>query len=123
MLPGDDLLFDTRCPSQSLLSGVREKERNEATSGMDVLYVAGSPRIESDADFVHTWSNPQINGGVGSTSASTELGGVPSPYVQDALDYMKAFYHGMDVKMLSPFYKLGHRMFRTIGSKNNHQNP
>lgn len=100
VLPGDDLSFDTDCPPQSLLSWIREKERNKVTSERNVVYVAGSPAIESEVDFVHTWGNPQIKGDVGRFSASIESADLTSPDVQDVLDYMKAFYYGMDVKVL-----------------------
>lgn len=100
VLPGDDLSFDTACPPQSLLSWVREKERNEVTSGRNVVYVAGSPSIESEVDFVHTWVSPQIEGDVGRRNASAEPTDVPLPDVHDVLGYMRAFYYGVEVKML-----------------------
>ena len=100
VLPGDDLSFDTAPPPQSLLSWVRLKQRNKVTSERNVVYVAGSPAIDSEVDFVHTWGTPQIKGGVGKLSASTESADLPSLDVRDVLDYMKAFYYGMEVKVL-----------------------
>lgn len=101
VLPGDDLSFDTRCPQQTLLSWVREKERNEVTSERNVVYVVSSPGIESEVDFVHSWGNPQFKGVVGRRKASTKAPDVSSPDIQDVLEYMKAFYHGINVELLS----------------------
>lgn len=100
VLPGDDLSFDPRCPPQSLLSWVREKERNQVTPQRNVVYVAGSPDIKPEVNFVRTWTNPQVEGDMGRTSASSESTDVPLPDAQHVLEYLKAFYHGMNVKML-----------------------
>ncbi len=100
VLPGDDLSFDTRCPPQSLLSWVREKERNEVTPERNVVYLAGPPDIVSEVDMVHTWSNPQTKSGIGRTSASIHSTDVPSPNAEHVLEYLKAFYHGLDVRLL-----------------------
>ena len=100
VLPGDDLSFDTRCPPQSLLSWLREKERNEVTSTRNIVYVVGSPSIESEVDFVREWVDPRTKGDVGRDIAFTESTDVLSPDVQHVLDYMKAFYLSMNVKLL-----------------------
>ena len=102
VLPGDDLSFDTRCPPQSLLSWVREKERNQVTPVRNVVYLAASPDIQPDMDFVHSWTKPQIQGNVGTTGASTKSTDVLSPDAKHVLEYLEAFYHGMNVKMLPP---------------------
>ena len=100
VLPGDDLSFDTRCPPQSLLSWVREKERNEVTPGRNIVYLADSPDIVPEVNIVHTWSNPQMKVGMGKTGASTNPTDVPSPNIEHVLEYLKAFYHGMNVRLL-----------------------
>lgn len=100
VLPGDDLSFDTRCPPQSLLSWVREKERNEVTPERNVVYLASSPDIKPEINFIHAWSNPQIKGATGGTIVSNKSTDVPSPNAKHVLEYLKAFYHGMNVKLL-----------------------
>lgn len=102
VLPGDDLSSDTRCPPQSLLSWVREKKRNQVTPGRNVVYCAASPDIQPGVNFVHSWTKPQIQGNVGTTSASNKSTDVPSPDAKHVLEYLEAFYHGMNVKMLPP---------------------
>lgn len=100
VLPGDDLSFDTRCPPQSLLSWIREKERNEVTPERNTIYFAGSPEIEPELGFVHTWSSPQLKEGMVRTYASSTSTDVPSAIANHVLEYLKAFYHGMNVKIL-----------------------
>lgn len=100
MLLGDDLSFDPRCPPQSLLSWVRKKERNEVTPVRNVVYLTGSPNIKPEVNFVHTWTKPQLNGGVGRISASTKSTDVPPPDANHVLKYLKAFNHGLNVKVL-----------------------
>ena len=112
VLPGDDLSFDTRCPPQSLLSWVREKERNKVMPEKNVVYIARSPATRPEVRFVHTWSNPLIKGGRGIASAYTESTKVPAPDARNVIDYMKAFYYGMDVRLLPP----GLLQFTTWGS-------
>lgn len=96
VLPGDDLSFDTRCPPQSLLSWVREKDRNKVTEERDVVYLADYPDTMREMSIVHSWSNPHIKG----DSASAKSADVPSPDAKHVLEYLKAFYHGMNVKLL-----------------------
>lgn len=98
VLPGDDLSFDTRCPPQSLLSWVREKERNKVTEERNVIYLADYPDIMRDVNIIHSWSKPKIKGEVGSAFAKSV--DVLSPEAKHVLEYLKAFYHGMNVKIL-----------------------
>lgn len=114
VFPGDDFSFDTRCPPQSLLSWVRKKERNEVMSGRNVVYLAGSPDIVPVVNIVHTWSNPQMKGGMGKTNASTNPTDVPSPNAEHVREYLKAFYHGMNecqtiASRAAPLHQVGRR--------------
>ena len=100
VLPGDDLSCDTRCPPQSLLSWVREKERNDVTSERNVLYLVGPPDTEPEMSCVHAWSNPQAQGSADGSSSSIESTDTPAPNVGHVLEYLRAFYHGINVQML-----------------------
>ena len=95
LLPGDDLSFDPRCPQQSFRSWLRLKERNEVTNRRNTLYIAGPPRIDSDADFVRLWSTPTGDG-------RAEHAALSQPHIQDVVDYLTAFYHGVQMKILPP---------------------
>ena len=92
LLPGDDLSLDPRCPSQSLRSWVSEKNRNEVTRRRNVIYVAGQPGAAADVGFLRDWECPdQID-------ASLDAAAPPSH--EDVADYLRAFYHGMQLKTL-----------------------
>ncbi len=100
VLPGDDLSCDTRCPPQSLLSWVREKERNDVTPERNVLYLVGPPDIEPEMSCVHAWSKPQVKGGADGSNSSTESTDTPAPNAGRVLEYLRAFYHGINVQIL-----------------------
>ncbi|PPQ72358.1 hypothetical protein CVT26_007316 [Gymnopilus dilepis] len=93
VLPDDALDIDPRCPPQSLRSWLRLKDRNEVTSDKNVIYVAGPPEIGSDVDLMRSWSIPQTN---------DRGSDVPPPSLDDVVDYLAAFYHGLPVKVLPP---------------------
>ena len=93
VLPGDELSCDPRYPPQSLRSWVNLKERNEVNQTRNVLYVASPPGIKADVSYLREWVRPR------GSHASKGLGH-PSPQTQDVVDYLAAFYHGMQVKAL-----------------------
>ncbi|KAK0516651.1 hypothetical protein JMJ35_001254 [Cladonia borealis] len=94
LLPGDDLYTDPRHPPQSLRSWVREKDRNEVTNTRNVIYIAGQPRTAAEVGFVCDWENPIIDRFDDSVNAATP------PSHKDVADYLRAFYHGMQLKSL-----------------------
>jgi len=93
VLPHDDLNYDPDCPPQSVNSWLGEKSRNKmsAKNGRDTLYIGRVPRIGKEVDFMRNWTTPKVEG------VDAEQG---SPDVQLFVDYMAAFYHGLDVKLL-----------------------
>jgi archaemetzincin len=93
VLPGDDLSVDPHYPSQNLRSWLREEDRNEVTSQRNVVYVATPPDVESDVEFMRSWSHPQRQG------SSVPLA---APSIQDIIDYLAAFYYGLPVRRLPP---------------------
>lgn len=109
VLPGDELSLDPHYPGQSLDDWRREENRNEVTRKKNVIYVAGPPDVAKDVGFIRTWSNPQpqdnesrkeeakipVNGSSTSIAQASQ-----ALRVEDILDYLGAFYHGMPVKML-----------------------
>ncbi|KAI9742139.1 MAG: hypothetical protein M1834_000529 [Cirrosporium novae-zelandiae] len=95
VLPGDDLALDPQYPSQSLRSWVREKERNKVTSERNTVYVAASPEVGADVNFIRAWSEVQQQDNENHPPYPTQ------PQVQDVVDYLSAFYYGLPVKKLS----------------------
>lgn len=92
VLPDDDLAEYPRYPPQSLLSWLREPERNEFTSRRRTIYVATAQAGE----FMVDWAEP-------STTTSKPKGGpgeVARPNTKVVMAYLQAFYHGVPVKQL-----------------------
>jgi hypothetical protein len=67
-----------------------EEDRNEVSLGKNVIYVAAPPGVQASVDFVSPWTYPQEGAGK-----------VAYPDIQDAIDYLKAFYYGLPVQQLS----------------------
>ena len=94
LLPGDDLSTDPRHPPQSLRSWVREKARNEVTNTRNVIYVAGQPHTAAEVGFVRDWENLTTDRMDDSVNAATP------PSHKDVADYLRSFYHGIQLKSL-----------------------
>ncbi|KAJ7784421.1 hypothetical protein B0H16DRAFT_1492429 [Mycena metata] len=90
LLPGDDLAEDPEYPPQTILEWLDDADRNKVKPGRNTLYVAAPPAIDSKISFVKSWSEPK----------HAESIPVEAPDVQDIVDYLAAFYHGMPVKLL-----------------------
>jgi len=90
VLPGDELAFDPGYPPQSLRSWKQLKERNVVTNLRRTIYVLPPPKAIANVDHVDKWASPQ---------------GIANPIealaVDDIVDYLQAFYHGLPVKVLS----------------------
>ena len=93
VLPGDELSCDPRYPAQSLSSWVGLKERNEVNRRRNVLYVVGPPGIQPNVKYIREWAHPQ-------GQCPPKDAGHPLPRSQDIVNYLAAFYHGMQVKAL-----------------------
>ncbi|KAH8668106.1 hypothetical protein BGZ60DRAFT_408603 [Tricladium varicosporioides] len=92
VLPEDELSWDPTYPPQSFRSWTRLKERNKVTPSRRTVYFAEAPRWEPGLEFLETWMEPNGNSGAGAR--------VEHPKTGDVLDYLKAFYYGLPVKML-----------------------
>lgn len=90
VLPEDELARDPKYPVQSFRSWKGLKERNEITPEKRTVYLAAPPTVDEDVEFVQNWSRPLQSGRVKVKHADA----------QDVLSYLKAFYHGLPVKML-----------------------
>ncbi|KAK7048478.1 hypothetical protein R3P38DRAFT_1866892 [Favolaschia claudopus] len=97
VLPGDDLAEDPEYPPQSVQEWQTDEDRNEVKPARKTIYVAAPPSIDSNIAFVESWSEPK----------QAENKQIQPPQIQDVVDYLKAFYHGMPVKLLlSPKLRL-----------------
>lgn len=96
VLPNDELSYDPSCPPQSLRSWIRGKHRNKVTPERKTIYFIPPPEIGKGFEFIKEWTK----------SRASSLGGnidnnVVHPKTRDILDYLQAFYHGMEVKLLT----------------------
>ena len=94
LLPGDDLSWDPRYSPQSLRSWLRGKHRNELTNTRNVIYVAGQPGTAADVGFVCEWENPITD------RVDTSVNAATPPSHNDVANYLRAFYHGMQFRIL-----------------------
>jgi hypothetical protein len=98
VLPHDELNYDPDGSGQSLKSWVNEKARNKLGNGdgRDTLYIARVPDISKEVEFMREWAVPN---GIQDEVEMAE-GGIESPDVGLFVEYLRAFYHDMDVRIL-----------------------
>jgi archaemetzincin len=92
VLPFDELNYDPDCSPQSVSSWLHEEARNKLKFeiGRDTLYIGRVPRVGEDVSFMRDWNVP-MNG-----APEQEA----SPDADLFVDYLKAFYYGMNVETL-----------------------
>lgn len=112
VLPHDALNYDPDGdePAQSFRSWLHEKARNKVTPERRTLYVGAPPRIGEEVSFMKDWTRPNLasSSGPPSKRPRTEKGTQPptstsslqSPTADETIAYLRAFYHGLDVKPL-----------------------
>jgi archaemetzincin len=95
VLPHDDLNYDPDCSPQSVNSWLHEEARNKMLPehGRDTLYVGRVPRVGQEVHYMQDWIAPAIK-------SDEQQQKIASPDAELFVDYLKAFYHGMNVKML-----------------------
>ncbi|KAJ4424804.1 hypothetical protein N0V82_000523 [Gnomoniopsis sp. IMI 355080] len=92
VLPGDELACDPKYPPQSFRSWKHLKERNKVACNRKTIFVAGNPKLCKELSDMAEWTVPA---GSKRGSAKPE---VQSPQFDDVLEYLRAFYHGFEVK-------------------------
>lgn len=96
VLPEDDLACNPTYPPQSFRSWKHQKERNRVTCDRKTIFVARSPRVSKNLSDMVEWTGPTE-----SRRASVQRE-VPPPQFDDVLEYLRAFYHGFEVKIYTP---------------------
>lgn len=91
LLPDDDLGHEPDYPPQSVKDWTEEKERNKVTRKRNVIYVAGPPTVDAKVDFIRSWTWPEY-------LENPDI--VQSPDLEDIVEYLGAFYHGMKTEVL-----------------------
>lgn len=92
VLPEDDISLNPNDSPQTLRSWVRGQHRNKVTPERRTVYLAAPPDFESEVAFAQKWSQPR--------GARAKAGDRVKVEIQDVLEYLQAFYHGMPVKLL-----------------------
>ncbi|KAJ4304527.1 hypothetical protein N0V90_000053 [Kalmusia sp. IMI 367209] len=108
VLPHDALNYDPEEPAQSFRSWQQEEWRNKITTERRTLYVGAPPRINKSVSFMNEWVRPNLDGSPEehrSKKVKKNDGHVTgperdlqSPGVAETIEYLRAFYHGLDVK-------------------------
>jgi len=101
VLPDDELSLDPKYPPQSFRSWFHGNYRNKIPPERAgdkgrlerrTIYLAAPPEFSPDVAFARTWAQPIAKKTKGSEKVKVDI--------QDVLDYLKAFYHGLTVKLL-----------------------
>lgn len=93
VLPHDDLNYDPNSLPQDCKEWALAETRNKMTDKKrKIIYVARVPQITKEMEFMRQWTIPNAD-----DSTTTEI---PSPDAELFVDYLKSFYHGLQVQML-----------------------
>lgn len=104
VMPDDLLAVEEDEAPQPLHEFASNKHRNRVTPARRTLYVIDSPNFMNETEYLQGWQDPLVPSGPenkpprGSTSAS-------QPSVDDLAEYVAAFYHGLDVKVLKNHFR------------------
>ncbi|KIW66775.1 hypothetical protein PV04_06070 [Phialophora macrospora] len=96
VLPGDVIDLDPRYPPQSFRSWMNEGARNQVTARRRVIYVAAPPEIDRSVNFMDDWRRPKRE----SSKPEQQAALLTDADVQSLISYLRAFYHGFEVKLL-----------------------
>lgn len=102
----DELYHDPDYPPQSLQEWRDEAARNKVTAKRRTIYVVPPPEVAPEAGFVRNWTRPSQTSAVRGKRKAAVLspGGketaVQAPGVEDVAAYLRAFYHGLPVRVL-----------------------
>ncbi|KAJ4986012.1 hypothetical protein SVAN01_08490 [Stagonosporopsis vannaccii] len=93
VLPHDDLNYDPDSSPQDYEEWASAKSRNKMTdTKRKVLYVARVPHVTKDVEFMQEWTKPNV----GAAALVETL----SPDAELFVKYLKAFYHGLEARIL-----------------------
>jgi archaemetzincin len=98
MVPGHELAFDPDYPPQPVQEWFEADYRNKVTPERNTIYVAAPPKVPKGLSFVSKWTIPKSTDKVSLTGDATPT---PAPSINDVVEYLQAFYHGMKVRLLT----------------------
>jgi archaemetzincin len=95
VLPFDDLNYDPDYEAQDFTEWRQYNSRNRITASRQTIYIARVPEIPKQVGYMHEWTMPILDSDDHDLSMKAR-----SPPVEDFIDYVSAFYHGIHVKEL-----------------------
>lgn len=103
VLPDDELSYEPTYPPQSLRSWASLTHRNKLTPDRKTVYVARTPSIPEHMPFMLDWATPTFpaKGKGKKRTVATRVSSQP-PQFDGIVDYLRAFYHGLEVKAYNP---------------------
>lgn len=101
ILPDDELAEDPEWPPQDFREWKDEEERNPVTRERKTIYIVPSPSIAQDVSKIQTWSACNTQ----NSTKKQDMQAAEPPKMQDMMEYISAFFYGMDVKLFqNPFH-------------------
>ncbi|KAN0095689.1 hypothetical protein V8E51_016400 [Hyaloscypha variabilis] len=95
VLPGDELSWEPTYHGQSASSWVRASYRNAVTRGRRTLYLVPPPIFGKGLEEAESWKKPVLKG-----KKTQERAKWTEKDTENVLEYLRAFYHGMEVKIM-----------------------
>ncbi|KAE9367444.1 hypothetical protein N431DRAFT_428819 [Stipitochalara longipes BDJ] len=95
VLPGDELSWEPTYNGQSVGAWVRGSYRNEITRQRRTLYLVSPPVFGKGLEEAEAWKKPVLKG-----KKKQEKVGWTEKDTENVLEYLRAFYYGMEVKMM-----------------------
>lgn len=104
----DELYHDPEYPSQSVQEWQDGEHRNAVTTRRRTIYLVPPPEIADEVGFMRKWSAPQQPSvpskrkaaASSANESSANDNKTDSPRLEDVAEYLRAFYHGLPVKIL-----------------------
>ncbi|KAK7426988.1 hypothetical protein QQZ08_006415 [Neonectria magnoliae] len=96
VLPDDDLALDPKYPPQSLKSWLTYNKKMPISRERNAIYVVSSPEItEGVREMMKGWEKPRVQRDFVMSGLPDAI---PQPTAEDVCDYLRAFYHKMEIK-------------------------
>lgn len=103
VIPGHDLALNPDYPPQPVQEWLGADYRNKVTAERNTVYVAAPPKVPKGLSYVNKWTIPSRAPAKKTSNGPIDHGPLPvtpAPAIDDAAQYLQAFYHGMRVKLL-----------------------
>lgn len=96
VLPFDDLNFDPDYQTQDFKCWQQYRSRNKISTPRRTIYIARVPEVTKNVTFMSGWPNIKLH----PKALAFQGMKAPSPSINYFVEYISAFYHGLDVKEL-----------------------